>query len=420
MTWSSWSWSPRGYDHFNTVLARIGCITGPRLAQRREHLDHRLGVGERPQLITTHEPGGNRRLERRRGLPDAHDHDLLRVRPEPSADVEGNEPGISDKLVPDPANSLVEGGGALRRKRDRAQPEDLALLLAFGADAQHQFVVLRPPAAEAGAGAEPSSWQRDLAASCQDGLRVAPRRDEEELDSIAQWPERGLHRYQAGVDRGPLLDVGVDRTDETVEVALRCCSAKDTKDHGATEKIGSPRAATSTSMPRPGPVGTGPTPPVDRGWWPATCSLVRSFMNETANSASVGVPAARCAVVALTMSPPPESSIMSRIPSATAVSRIWRAGSRPPTRLTLRLIWSIASRPAARMSVGRSPMTSSSTIGSEVRRRTARHSSSVGHGCSRRNRGTSRTRFANWIASWRRQAPLASPVISSPSAVSAM
>ncbi len=123
--------------------------------------------------------------------------------------------------------------------------------------------------------------------------------------------------------------------------------------------------------------------------------------------------------MALTMSPPQVSSIIRRIPSSTAVSRMRRAGRSPPTRLVFRLTWSMASRPAARTRVGRSVMTSSRTIGSVVRRRTARHSSSVGQGCSSRNRGTSRTRLAKRIASCRRHAPLASPVISSPGPVSA-
>ena len=56
----------------------------------------------------------------------------------------------------------------------------------------------------------------------------------------------------------------------------------------------------------------------------------------------------------------------------------------PPTRPSLRLIASHAGR--ARSSAWTSVMTSSSTIGSVVRSRTIRHSSSVGQGCSKSTR----------------------------------
>jgi hypothetical protein len=71
-------------------------------------------------------------------------------------------------------------------------------------------------------------------------------------------------------------------------------------------------------MPRPGPSGARPIPPLERGWWPAAFSTVQSFMKETVKSAPGSVLAARCATAAVTMSPPHESSIVSRRPSVCA------------------------------------------------------------------------------------------------------
>ena len=92
----------------------------------------------------------------------------------------------------------------------------------------------------------------------------------------------------------------------------------------------------------------------------------------------------------------------------------------PPTRPILRLMWSIASsRDGTREQRRRSVITSSSTIGSDVTWRTARHSSRVGHGCSSRNRSDRAISRAAMIASWRRQPPLASPITSSSGPVAA-
>ncbi len=62
-------------------------------------------------------------------------------------------------------------------------------------------------------------------------------------------------------------------------------------------------------------------------------------------------------------------------------------------------------------------MTSSRTIGSVVRSRTIRHSSSVGQGCSKSTRSRPSSARAAIVASCRRQPPLASAMITSPSSV---
>ena len=76
-------------------------------------------------------------------------------------------------------------------------------------------------------------------------------------------------------------------------VPIRCPPRDSCRDHCETVNTGWPSGSSSTSTPRPGPFGTGPRPPTDRGWYPATCSLVQSFMNEAANREAGGTPAAR-------------------------------------------------------------------------------------------------------------------------------
>ena len=76
-------------------------------------------------------------------------------------------------------------------------------------------------------------------------------------------------------------------------VPIRCPPRDSCRDHRETVNTGWPSGSSSTSTPRPGPFGTGPRPPTDRGWYPATCSLVQSFMNEAANREAGGTPAAR-------------------------------------------------------------------------------------------------------------------------------
>src|SRR4051794_18249485 len=56
---------------------------------------------------------------------------------------------------------------------------------------------------------------------------------------------------------------------------------------------GAPSPPGPTATPSPAAVGAAPTPSRDRGAYPATCSLVQSFMKDTISSASGRVLAAR-------------------------------------------------------------------------------------------------------------------------------
>src|SRR5204862_424741 len=84
-----------------------------------------------------------------------------------------------------------------------------------------------------------------------------------------------------------------------------------------------------------------------RGSWPATCSLVQSFMKETIRRDSGAVEAARWLTAAVARSPPQESSMLTISPSCSPTSLSSRAAVRPPTRLSLRL--TPASAPASQV-----------------------------------------------------------------------
>lgn len=70
-------------------------------------------------------------------------------------------------------------------------------------------------------------------------------------------------RFQAHVQRlDPGVDVRVLRPDESTVLFGSAAGGR----QPSVEKSGSPSSETSTSMPSPGPAGTRPTPPADRGW----------------------------------------------------------------------------------------------------------------------------------------------------------
>mmetsp|Transcript_27343 Transcript_27343/g.60532 ORF Transcript_27343/g.60532 Transcript_27343/m.60532 type:complete len:219 (+) Transcript_27343:98-754(+) len=99
-------------------------------------------------------------------------------------------------------------------------------------------------------------------------------------------------------------------------------------------------------------------------------------------SSSGGVEWARCAMAAVTMSPPQVSSMFRGMPALTARSRTARALVRPPTLDILRFMRSAARSDRIRTSMPMSSILSSITKGSGHLWRTLRHSSYERQGCS--------------------------------------